>query len=306
MINELYDLAQAELRDQDFDCLAVAVLDFKKKSFTSFEINPYQNAALVYDLASLTKPLTLGLCYLSHPEYFKEDELLLLNHQAGLPVGGRLGRSNWRDLILSYPIRATINSYSDFSALRLMLDLEKKSGKSLYSLGRESWDEEVYHWSQLPPQSQSPIYGMRNKRPINKQVHDDNAFYLKEELAHAGLFASLKGLSQTLLNADKNNTLLKQMQHNFKSKINNQRFLAGWDTVSSVDTTLAGPGCSLETFGHLGFTGTSIWIDSRLGLGVVILTNATMKFWYTREKLNRLRKKLGAYVWQHARSPEST
>jgi CubicO group peptidase (beta-lactamase class C family) len=46
----------------------------------------------------------------------------------------------------------------------------------------------------------------------------------------------------------------------------------GWDTPTPPRSS-AGAHISPEAVGHLGFTGTSVWIDWRRGLVVVLLTN---------------------------------
>jgi CubicO group peptidase (beta-lactamase class C family) len=45
----------------------------------------------------------------------------------------------------------------------------------------------------------------------------------------------------------------------------------GWDTPSAVSS--AGRFFSPRSFGHTGYTGTSIWVDPERGLFVVLLTN---------------------------------
>ena len=45
----------------------------------------------------------------------------------------------------------------------------------------------------------------------------------------------------------------------------------GWDTPSDVSS--AGRYFSPRSFGHTGYTGTSIWVDPERGLFVVLLTN---------------------------------
>ena len=77
------------------------------------------------------------------------------------------------------------------------------------------------------------------------------------------------------------------------------RFENGWDRVEDPSSTLAGAGCSNRTFGHLGFTGTSIWIDSVKKLGHVILSNATKNYWYDKKSLNIYRRNLGKLVWEN-------
>src|SRR5207249_2713261 len=47
----------------------------------------------------------------------------------------------------------------------------------------------------------------------------------------------------------------------------------GWDTPSSPSQS--GKHFSPQSFGHLGYTGTSLWIDPERQLSVVLLTNRT-------------------------------
>ena len=105
------------LKDQNFDCLAVGVIDFKNSKYKT------RGSDLFFDLASLTKPLTLSSAKFGHGDLWQEDFDLLLNHQAGLPDWGRLSRCNWREELLSYPLKKSPTLYSDLGALRLMLEL---------------------------------------------------------------------------------------------------------------------------------------------------------------------------------------
>ncbi|NTW50785.1 MAG: serine hydrolase, partial [Chlorobiales bacterium] len=47
----------------------------------------------------------------------------------------------------------------------------------------------------------------------------------------------------------------------------------GWDIKSGGEKASAGKYFSLKSYGHLGFTGTSIWVDPTRDLCVVFLTN---------------------------------
>jgi CubicO group peptidase (beta-lactamase class C family) len=49
----------------------------------------------------------------------------------------------------------------------------------------------------------------------------------------------------------------------------------GWDTPGRPGTNMFGVRCSDHSFGHTGYTGTSIWIDPDLGTWVVLLANRT-------------------------------
>ena len=50
-------------------------------------------------------------------------------------------------------------------------------------------------------------------------------------------------------------------------------FALGWDTPSQNGKSIAGDYFTSGSFGHLGFTGTSIWIDPNQEIIIVLLTN---------------------------------
>lgn len=287
--------------NQHFDSLAVGVIDFQKKSFESFEIQaeifstrPY----LYFDLASLTKPLTNSAIYLKYPQFFDDSMMLLLNHKAGLPMGGLLPKNKWREQILDYKILESPSLYSDYSSLRCMLEIEKKSGKKLYDLCSYYFDSELVFWKQLPEDSFSPESGFRNKKIVSGEVHDNNCFNISEFVSHAGLFATVGGLCRSLLNLERETSMCEQIKKLFPHQKSDDRFILGFDRVTDPKNTLAGEGCSNYTFGHLGFTGTSFWIDLEKKRGSVILTNATQSYWYDRSGLTEIRKSLGEEIWK--------
>jgi hypothetical protein len=301
-MDEIKKLAKQLMINQHFDSLAVGVIDFKTKKYDSFELSaqvfsskPY----LYFDLASLTKPLTNSAICLKYPELFDPNMMLLLNHKAGLPVGGLLSKKTWKEEILSYSILESETVYSDYSSLRCMLELEKKSKKSIEELCSYYFDKNLMHWTKLPENSFSPEYGIRNKKIVCGEVHDNNCFNIGTFISHAGLFATIDGLCQSLLNLDELGRMCGQVQKIFSTNPKStDRFVLGFDRVLDPENTLAGKGCSPNTFGHLGFTGTSFWIDLYSMKGSVILTNATQTYWYERSGLNQLRKNLGEAIWQ--------
>lgn len=301
-MDKIKNLAKGLMTEQHFDSISVSMIDFKSKKFESFEMSagifstkPY----LYFDLASLTKALTNSATRLAQPELFNEQVMLLLNHRAGLPMGGLLSKKIWREELLQYNIKESETLYSDYSSLRCMLEVEKKSGKKLEDLCSYYFDSELLHWKKLPENSFSPEYGVRNKTIVSGAVHDNNCFIIGEFVSHAGLFATVDGLSRSLLNLDKMANLTEQMNDAFKKKLDSQRFIYGFDHVMDCENTLAGLGCSNKTFGHLGFTGTSFWIDLEKMRGAIILTNATQTYWYERSGLTNLRKKIGEAIWKY-------
>lgn len=290
------------LRQQHFDSLAVGVIDFKSHSFETFEISAQEIVSpkpyLYFDLASVTKPLVNSTIYLKSPELFTDEMKLLLNHRAGLISGGLLSKENWKEQILSYNIKDSETLYSDYSSLRCMLEIEKKSGKKIREICEPFYDKECKYWFDLPENSFSPEYGVRNKKIISGEVHDNNCFNLHEFVSHAGLFATINGLCQTLINLDQKLEMCKKVNEEFIQKRDSERFILGFDHVTDLENTLAGKGCSAKTFGHLGFVGTSFWIDLEKMRGSVILTNGVQSYWYDKAGLNHLRKCIGSSIWK--------
>lgn len=285
------------LGESKFGYGAYAVVDFKKKNFETYQLissTKESDAKVWFDLASLTKPLTLAAAWLAKPEIFSDEMLLLLEHRAGLPFWGRLSHDSWKQTVNQYQVKESDTVYSDFSALRLTCEIEKKD-QPLYQITDHYRDQEVCFWRELPQHSFSPMTGWRNGKLISGEVHDDNCFVIGEKVGHAGLFGTIQGLAKTLLEYDSKLQMIDKMKPLLKQR--KQRFIRGFDTVENPEQTLAGQGCGLDTFGHTGFTGTSFWIDSERGLGWILLTNGSYPYWYDRLKLNQLRHFLGSQTW---------
>ncbi|WP_419172954.1 serine hydrolase [Halobacteriovorax sp.] len=286
-LEEIINNVANEFGSYNFNCLALAHIDFKKKSYESYSLydNPFLKGQKVYfDLASLTKPLTLGFSYLRSPELFNDDMKLLLNHRGGLKAWGRLSRDSWRKQVSSYAIKESDTVYSDFGALRLQLEIEKK--ENLYDLVSPMWDEEIVHWLDIEDEICAPT-GRRQRQLIDGEVHDDNAYVIGEKVSHAGLFGTIDGVCRTLLKAQESYSLIQNTKRQ-----SDHRFINGWDSVSNSSNTLAGSGATTNTFGHLGFTGTSMWITPETNTGVVLLCNEVLGYWNDRAKLNALRRSL--------------
>ena len=105
----------------------------------------------------------------------------------------------------SYEITNSETNYSDFGAIRAQLEYEKITGKSLYRECEKLWDPKIVHWSEV--ETGLVVSGERNYKPIKGDVHDPNAWVVKEKVAHAGLFSSIDGISNTLLNLEKEFTI---------------------------------------------------------------------------------------------------
>lgn len=300
-MKDIIHIVNSLLPTGPMDAFGVGVIDFKNGSYEAFEANTFQGEVqlkgeptLYFDLASLTKPLTNSLAYFLKKDAFDKNTELCLNHRGGLPSWGRLAKDSWEDLLSSYQIKESETLYSDFSALRVYLELKKK-GIDQKKICQEIWDKETVFWTDLPYWFTTPQYGFIKQRPNFGRVHDPNAYVIGSFCSHAGLFSTVDGLCRTLLNYQKKTGFIQDVKLDLGK--HKQRFAHGWDRVENPENTLAGKGCGPSTFGHLGFTGTSIWIDPDKMKGHVILSNATKFHWYDKTNLNDMRRAIGEIVW---------
>lgn len=301
-MQEIIRIVSSLLPSGPMDGMGVGVIDFKNKTYEAFEANTFEGELkfkaepnLYFDLASLTKPLTNSLSYFLKPEVFDSEMLLCLSHRGGLPSWGLLAVDNWKNLISSYKVKESETLYSDFSALRLLLELEKKKIDQK-ELCKTVWDKETIYWTDLPFWYPTLQCGYKNGFPNYGKVHDPNAWTIGSFVSHAGLFSTADGLCRTLLNYQEKTDFISKVKADLAK--HNNRFAFGWDRVVNPDETLAGKGCGKFTFGHLGFTGTSIWIDPDKMKGHIILSNAVKHHWFDKTNLNDIRRAVGEVVWK--------
>jgi len=299
MIDKARELIIKSCKRQDFDHLALCYFDLSNKNSQSLEFHNGLEGSIenfYFDLASMTKVLGMGLLRVKRPQLFKGDKELLLEHRGGLPRWAILGKTSWQETVKRFEIKASDTEYSDLSMLRLMLTLEEEEDRSFYELVKDQFSKEVCFWKDLPENATCPDTGIRKGNIINGVVNDDNCFKINRFCSHAGLFGTIEGVREMLFRAQQEYQLTGIMQDAFKEGRTN-RFLYGWDTVSDPSKSLAGKNAPSQTFGHLGFTGTSVWIDAQSGKGWILLTNATRKYWYNRSEINALRISLGQLLW---------
>ena len=116
---------------------------------------------------------------------------------------------------------------------------------------------------------------------IHGEVHDENAHSLGGVAGHAGLFSTAEDLavfSQMMLNGGiygwkrifKEKTV--QLFTSKASVVEGSSPCLGWDSPDGKAS--GGVYLSDSSFGHTGYTGTSLWIDPENNLFVILLTNA--------------------------------
>ena len=122
-------------------------------------------------------------------------------------------------------------------------------------------------------------YSNSRQRLIWGEVHDGNAYFLGGAAGHAGLFSTageVFQLAQQFI-AESSRLLTpetcKLFRQNMTEGLEEARSL-GWQLAATKDST-AGSNLPPDSFGHSGFTGTSLWIDAEHGRVLILLTNRT-------------------------------
>lgn len=178
--------------------------------------------------------------------------------------------------------------YSDLGFIVLQKVVERIAGQSIDEILEDNlfslldMEHTFYNpspktWYHCVPTEKDEYW--RNKL-LKGKVHDETAYMLNGIAGHAGLFSNVNDLAK-LIYLYVNNGKYKDAQIFNPSTIDlfTTRFSElstrayGWDTKSKEKSS-AGEYFSLEnSFGHTGFTGTSIWVDKEEGLFVILLTN---------------------------------
>ena len=116
-------------------------------------------------------------------------------------------------------------------------------------------------------------------RLVQADVHDENAYALGGIAGHAGLFGTALSVSQVSgawLQAvlGRSSRLPPDLAQQFvrrQDSSGTSSWALGWDTPSQPSSS--GRHFSPESFGHLGYAGTSLWIDPVRELEVILLSN---------------------------------
>ena len=122
-------------------------------------------------------------------------------------------------------------------------------------------------------------YANSRQRLIWGEVHDGNAYFLGGGAGHAGLFSTA---AETFLLAQQfleSSTILlkpetcKLFREDMTPGLEEARSI-GWQLAATKDST-GGIDLPRDSFGHNGFTGTSVWIDPEHQRIFILLTNRT-------------------------------
>jgi beta-N-acetylhexosaminidase len=219
----------------------------------------------------------------------------LLTHTSGLPPFKEYWRTSKskQDTLnrifaepLNYP-PGTKEVYSDLGIILMAEIVERLTGRTLDDLATAyvfkplGMKETMFRppkklWPSIAPTEFDANF---RKRLVQGEVHDENAFAIGGVSGHAGLFSTAPDVAafcQMLLNGGvyAHQRILRRAtvaQFTTPQKLSGGTRTLGWAVPTEGGSS--GHYFSAHSFGHTGFTGTSIWIDPDRQLFVVLLTN---------------------------------
>lgn len=219
---------------------------------------------------------------------------MLLAHSSGLPAYARLFErahtlEQLLDSIYKMPLENDPDTravYSDIGFILLGEALSRIAGEPLNQFcHREIFAKlGMKHTTYVPPadcKAEIPptIDDQKfRKRLIQGEVNDENASLMSGIAGHAGVFSNVEDVSRFAL------CILgygPQLFHRETVKLFETRQAVptgtsralGWDTPSPPSQS--GQYFSAHSCGHLGYTGTSLWIDTERNVSITLLTNRT-------------------------------
>jgi len=280
----------------------------------------------VYDLASLTKPLSTALlaallegegaleldqaCGRFLPELRRSpwSEVTLLElgtHRSGLPAWEPLylsgtGRRSYLRAIAALAPTTTRGQvlYSDLGYIALGIAVERAAGRPLdvlfrervatvLGLARTGFAVGDGPWARAAPTERGNAYERRlagsraggarfRDHLLRGEVHDGNAFGLGGVAGHAGLFGTAEEvarIARAILSAAPN---LAGLTSGARARLLSEQPAGSGRTfgfVTAAGSTAAAGVLPPTAPGHVGFTGTSIWLLPGIDAVVVLLTN---------------------------------
>jgi len=193
------------------------------------------------------------------------------------------------EALIQEPGKASLYSDLDFMILEWLIEVVAK--KPLDRFVEESVYEPLglRHLFFVPLPDEKKRNGLSyaatedcpwRKKIMDGQVHDDNAYVVGGMAGHAGLFGTAQDvhvLLQELLNAYRGMSTKELFDRDvvqtfFERQSDTGTWALGFDTPTRPGSS-SGKYFSDQSVGHLGFTGTSFWMDLEKEVIVVLLSN---------------------------------
>ncbi|MTI88092.1 MAG: hypothetical protein FH748_09000 [Balneolaceae bacterium] len=167
---------------------------------------------------------------------------------------------------------------------------------NMYSTYFNPADNSSWLTNRISPTEIDTVY---DRGLVHARVHDERAYYMDGIAGHAGLFSSVTDLakySMMLLNGGSYGGVEYLKPQTIKKFTTAQSEFSGrgygFDRKSVPGFTTAGQLASEDTFGHLGFTGTSLWIDREKNMAVILLTNRTFPYRSYGKRISKIRARV--------------
>ena len=275
---------------------------------TAFENGTDIRSTTRFDVASLTKlfTTTLALALVDAGTLTLDTRIWngftlesLLAHESGLPAWRPLFESVSMKVrnspsayeqiihevlnispILPAPVQAV---YSDLGFIGLGHHLQRITGKSLSMLVKDHITEPLRMartcFAPMLPADKTNVACTEQcpwrNRVLQGEVHDDNTWTMGGIAGHAGIFSTAEDMTHFgiawLLALTSDGIVKTTTAQRAVQRRSGGRGL-GFDLKSPGASSL-GEAASDNTFGHLGFTGTSLWIDPQKQAVICLLTN---------------------------------
>lgn len=278
----------------------------------------------IYDLASLTKPVVAALyAWAASRGALGVDERMadllpgpLPAHWQALTIADLLchtgGLAAHRDfsalsaeairhaVFVEPPVAAPRDHaiYSDLGYMALGWALESRLGASLDVLlerARGPLELGSLNFRTGERTRVAPTERCARRGLVRGLVHDQNAWALGGVCGHAGLFGTASEVAHfadALRRCAETTSTLGATVRSFWDEARPTRepttWRLGWDTPT-VGHSSAGSHMSARAVGHLGFTGTSVWVDRDRAFTVVLLTNRVHPVVEQEPAIKRLR-----------------
>ncbi len=286
--------------DFDFDVLPATLFDLasltKAVATTTMAAILHQRSLLELDapIVGTLPEFFPDSCGELDPRRHEVTFRMLLAHSSGLPAYEKLFlKEHSRDELLLAAFTTALSAdpgtraeYSDIGFIVLGAALERIAEESLdqfcqreifgpLAMPGTTFNPPEDTRGQIPPTADDHTF---RKRIIQGEVQDENASVLGGIAPHAGLFSTAEDLARfahamlhggyPILRPE----TVALFTRRESVPAGTSRAL-GWDTPSAPSQS--GKYFGPRSFGHLGYTGTSLWIDPNRQLSITLLTNRT-------------------------------
>jgi len=311
------DIVNETIKEKLFPGVLIGLTNSKEtlyqEAFGTIDEKRQTTLETLYDLASLTKvtstlPACLKLIEKGEIDLFDKvsdyidftdnDTLIwhLLTHTSGMPPYSsayqyKEAREDILQEIKMEPFKEPVGNHIRYACLNfilLMEIVEKVTG---------NFKEFVYNEIYKPLNMNSTCYlpkdnhniaptSQRNGKLLAGEPDDELAYYLGGVSGNAGIFSNMIDMlsyAREMLNPGKvfSKEIIKTSTRAWTQQLKGDPRGLGW--LGYTRSSSGGSLLSENSFGHTGFTGTSLWIDPENDYAIVILANRC--FYYRHEKI---------------------